>query len=259
MDKTASGSDITLTIPYTYNQTQLTLTGFSYTVYDASGTVLTGPTADPSFNPANTQSVITIDGVHNVTTAKKDIRRVVCAMTTTAGTFNQTVFYEIEGDVLSLTPLTDSFMTYPDAIMVRGRMAEPMSYYDSLEDEDKVVALEAAYNSLNGLAFTVDGVTINDITSLTVTAFNALNPKFLEALKKAQIAEADVIVENNPIKDKIRMGIVSETIGESSMYFGTGNGAVSNPAGISDQGYKYLSKWLYASQTNAQIWTIRRS
>lgn len=271
MSKTASGCDITLTVDYIYNDSELTLTNFQYSVYNAAGTLLTGPTTDPDFDADNTSSTITIDGTHNTITTKKDIRHVVCSLVTVAGTYRKDVFYEVEGNVLLLTPLEDSFVTYPESVLIRSRISEPLTYYDALTDELKAVVLANAYDRINNLSFSYDAIQASTpspltydaqtLSDLSTGAFNALNARFLEAVKKAQIVEANSLVEYSPVSEKIRAGIISETIGESSMFFSQKNldRGSDNKLGISDEAYAYLGKWLFKGTSNSQIWKVRRA
>lgn len=253
----ASNTDITIEVPYEYNGTALTLTGFEYEVLDADSTVVLVRQADLNFNAANTFSRITIPDSANTTSAKRDVRLLNSYLITAAGTFTVPTVYLLKGNQLILTPLTDSFMTYTQSVLIRASMAEPQDYFDLLTDELKAVALEEAFRRLAKLKFKVGATIISDIKSMTLTDFNALNADFLLDLRKAQIAEANSIVENSPIRDKIRAGIISETIGESSMFFRQSGTPVTS-SGLTDDAELYLKNWLYSEATNSQIWRINR-
>jgi hypothetical protein len=86
---------------------------------------------------------------------------------------------------------------------------------------------------------------------MILSDFNALSADFLLDLRKAQIAEANNIVENSPIRDKIRAGIISETIGESSMFFRQAYPV--NKSGLSDEAEVYLKKWVYNDAASSKL------
>jgi hypothetical protein len=257
MDKTASGSDITLTVYHAYNDLALDVKSIKYTVYDATGVVIYTSTDPVTLGSGETNVVI--DGDLNKTTAKYDIRSVKFELTTDSGTYVINQFYEIEGDVLKLTPFVDSFMTFSESMLVKRRLSLPTPYFDALEDDDKAVALENAYGRLAALRYGCLAGT-QSLLDLDFQQVLALDPGFVEALKKAQLLEANHLVEVNPVKDKIRAGIISETIGESSMFFKqNGVDTRSIYPGISDDAYPLLGKYLWRETTNAQIWKLRRS
>lgn len=254
----ASNTDIDINVPYEYNGTSLTLTGFEYEVLDANSNVLLARQADPSFNAANTSSDLVISAAINTTTAKRDVRLLNCYLITAEGTYTVPIVYMLKGNQLELTVLADSFMTYSQAVLTRAGMAESQDYYDTLTPELQAVALEESFSRIAKLKFKVDGIAYTDLTALTVVAFQALNPAFLSDLYKAQIAEANRIVENSPIRDKIKSGIISETIGESSMFFKQA-GVPLTRNGLSDDAEQYLKKWIYQSETNSNTWRLYRA
>lgn len=258
MNKTASGSPITLTVVHAYNDEALELTGLNFTVFDTTGAALS--TKKAATVGSNGQTDITIEGALNETTQKFDVRSVEFELVTASGTYKLTEFYEIEGDVLKLTPFVDSFMTYPESMLVKRRISAPTPYYDSLEDAERAVALENAYNRLTALRFKLLPSGTHSLLDLTPLQVLVLDPNFLDALKKSQIIEANHLVEVNPVRDKIRSGIISETIGESSMFFRqSGVDVRSVYPGVSDDAYPLLSKYLFRETSNAQIWKLRRS
>lgn len=254
----ASNTDVTIEVPYEYGGTALSLTGFEYEVLDAAGTAVVARQADPDFTTAGSSSTLIIPASANASTAKRDARLLNCYLINASGEYVVSQAYILKGNMLVLTPLTDSFMTYPQSVMVRAQMAEPQEYFDLLSDELKSIALEEAFNRISRLKFKVGTTTILAIKGYSPTAFNALDPDFLLDLRKAQIAEANVIVENSPIRDKIRSGIISETIGESSMFFKQAGFPV-NRSGLSDEAEQFLKRWLYMDSASSQTWRVNRA
>lgn len=255
----SSGNSISITFIHGING-QASLSGISYKLTDVTGATLIPDTEVPDFNTAEQESTVLIPAEFNTITNKFDARVVEATYTGSDGSLTKTsVFYEIVGDVVKLTPMLDSFMYFPESFFIRKRIIEPMVYYDELSDTNKALALTAAFEKLVTLKFNVDGVK-TDLSTTTAEQLSGMDPKFVEALKLAQMVEANNLVENNPVKDKVRMGIISETIGESSMFFKQkGLDAPSYYSGISDDAYPYLSKYLWKSTSNGQVWRLRRS
>lgn len=263
MEEFAAGTDVTLTIDHSYNGTALTLTDLQFRVVDAQGVVLLDYATPAGFNPANSSTNIAIDGSYNGSTEKVDIRQINVNFVTAAGTYKTTVFYKLLGDLTALTVMEDSFMTFPEAVLTRARMSDRLEWYDALTDDVKAIALENAFNTIKKLAFKPLTTTTDDplyISTYTEANFRALSAEFQTALKRAQILQANALVEASPIRDKIREGIISETIGESSMFFKQTNvGNMPKFPGLSDDAYNAISSYLYTSSMSAQIWKVRRA
>ncbi len=266
MESFAAGTQVTLTINHANNGNALTLTDLQVQVVDTDGVEL-APFATPvGFNPSNTSTQVTIAGSLNQTSEKIDVRQINVKLVSASDTYNQTIYYKLEGDLTKLTPMVDSFMTFPESVVVRARMSDDLEYFDELPDALKAVALENAFTNLVKIGFngqiyatpTVSTCAVY-IKDFTAEQLKALNPKFLLALKKAQIAEANVLVEHSPVRDKIRQGIISETIGESSMFFKQGAVPGTKVAGMSDEAYGAMSDFIYKSTTSAQIWKLGRA
>lgn len=254
----ASNTAIVIPIEHKYNGVALTLTNMQYEVLDADSVVLQAKTDVPGFNASNATTQVNISEAINTTAAKRDARLLNCYLVTATGEYIVTQVYVLTGNQLNLTPLEDSFMTFADSVLTRFKMAEEQEYYDSLSDEIKAVALEEAFNRIRKLKFRIGTTIITDIKSLSLSAFQALDADFLLALKKAQIAEANNIVENSPIRDKIRSGVISETIGESSMFFSR-----TLPSGkfhgLADDTYEYIKPYVYRDITSSQTWKLGRA
>lgn len=254
----ASNTDIEIEVPYEYNGTSLTLTGFEYEVLDAAGATVLARQADPNFSASASSSLLNIPDTANTTTAKRDVRLLNCYLIAASGTYVVAQVYMLKGNQLILTPLNDSFQTFTQSVLTRASMAEPQDYFDSLTDELKAISLEESFIRLAKLKFKVGDLVINDIKSMAINDFNALDPAFLAAIRKAQIAEANSIVENSPIMDKIRSGIISETIGESSMFFKQ-SGPPMTKTGLSHDAEDYINPWVYKGDTSSNVWRIARA
>lgn len=254
----ASNTKVSIDIPHEYNGKALELTNMKYEVLDASATVLVAKTDVTSFSAATASTTVDIDTTYNTTTAKRDTRLLNCYLINADGEYIVSQVYMLKGNQLLLTPLTDSFMTFVESVLIRSKMPEEQDYFDFLSDELKSVALEEAYERIRKFQFKLGTTTYTDLTTLTTVEFAALDADFLMALKKAQVAEANAIVENSPIRDKIRAGIISETIGESSMFFSRSlpHGRLS---GLSDEAYEYLKRYIYRDTTSAMVWKVNRA
>ena len=286
----ASSTDVTLTIPHVGNGGSIDVTGLKYEVRNADGDLLVALTTAIGFNPASTSTNIIIPKTINTITTKMDIRQVDVYLETGGGTFKQSIFYKILGDLIKLTPMVDSFMTFPQAILLRMKTSENLMYYDALPDELKCVALENAYKALvkvkyvdprylnksyddygyynqnqitdydiggySGIRFQIKGI---DISGYNQSQFNALPQDMRDAITKAQLIEANYLVENSPIREKIRLGVISETIGESSMFFKQNGPTGSKFPGVSDEAYIYLKEYLWKNATSSQSMRIGRA
>lgn len=266
MEEFAAGTDVFLTFPHTHNGNSLTVTDLQYQVLDSHGTILIDYATAPSFDPAATSTIITVLKQFNASTDKIDVRQINVSFVTATGTYKETVYYKLIGDVTKLTVMKDSFMTYPESVVVRAKMSDKLEYFDLLPDGMKATALENAFETLKKLKFNPAKCGGSsraerglDISSYSADQFKTLPMELQTALKKAQIVEANVLVEASPIREKIRAGIISETIGESSMFFKQGATGNSKYPGLSDEAYVYLSAFVFKSATNAQIWHLRRA
>ena len=264
MEEFAAGTDVFITIPHVSNGNNLDVTDLQYQVLDAYGEELIAFTTAPSFDPAASSTMITVLATYNNSAQKIDVRQLNVKLVTAQGTYKQTILYKLVGDVTKLTPMVDSFMTYPESVIIRAKLSEDLKFFDMLTDEIKAVALENAYERIIKSKF--DFAPIGrcqergtDISTYTLDQFKTLPVAFQEAVKKAQLVEANMLVENSPIREKIRTGIVSETIGESSMFFRQSAVGGSKLTNMSDEAYSHIKDWIWWSATNAQIWRLARA
>lgn len=141
-----------------------------------------------------------------------------------------------------LTLMANSVVTYPEALALRQEFAK-LDGWDVSDRTRQAAALAQAYRNLCRMAFKVPGYRADNqsavgyaafgtgtdlwnwdgrrvrLSTLTLEQFDALPEPFRRAVKRAQLAEANVLLGGDPIADKRKSGMISETVGESSGFF----------------------------------------
>lgn len=137
----------------------------------------------------------------------------------------------------------DSFMSYDEAIL----MLEDMPGVAAIKSQPKSeveATLKNAYRLLSQYTYQDNTGTHYDLTRYDAEQLDALEPGFLQALCYAQLVEANEYADPNSVYWKRMNGIMSETIGESSMMFRAG--AVNN-IGVSRRAMMFLRNYLVLS------------
>lgn len=215
-------------------------TSGSYRVLDIDGAVLIADTAIADMSGEST--AVTIPAVHNALPEGKTrtMRLVEFTFVTSKGTYVSEERYLLEsGD--GLVVYENSFMGYSEALIF-GMDLSNTPGWDGALPREQISALKEAYSQIVKLRFSVSDFNVD-------FAFNELLPEhlavipdyFLEDLKRAQIAEADLFLGGDPIDYKRRMGLMSETIGESSNMFRPGKPIFQT---IGSRAMRYLSRYL---------------
>lgn len=135
----------------------------------------------------------------------------------------------------------NSFQSYYQAIL----MAEEVPGTDVFKNMDKaeqVAALISSYRMISTLTFMSKGQIVYNIGSLNAEELDKLDPGLLEALCIAQVLEANEALDTNSAHSKRLDGIMSETIGESSMMFRSGKVATNTV--LSRRAMGFLRKYL---------------
>ena len=234
-----SGAEVNLFQPIVnYDDEAIYPTSATYRVEDEDGVEILADTAI-TFEPDDTEIQLVIDAAHN-TLAVDDwtkMRVVIIKFVTDGHDFIYTHRYIVrQGD--RLAEWTNSFQTFNSATMFAFDITRTPGW-DHASEEERKTALIEAYNNIVKLKFSgVAFDTIGDwqsydggmsffnegfyLTSLEQTQIDDLSADFVEALKRAQIYEADYLLGGETVEDKRRTGLMSETIGESSNMFRPG-------------------------------------
>lgn len=237
-----SGKPASYSIPLVDDQgAAIAATGVTWKLFDELGDELStgaGTIASGAAEFTIPQGNLTLNP--SVTSAGREL--VVYAATATAGTF------EIRNYFILLSPaplvrMVNSFVTYLEALNLRRSFASTMNGWDAaLDDTKRSAALAHAFSTISRMRFNIpftDGQSVAQnyaaygtgedvpfgytrrvrLINLTEAQFDELPEQFKYAVRRAQMVEADNLLGGNKIEAKRRDGIISETIGESSMFF----------------------------------------
>jgi hypothetical protein len=184
---------------------------------------LTAVTGDPELT-------IEIPADKNTLTAGavRALRMVEVFFSSPTGVRKVTVEYVIEAEH-TLVVNVNTFQTYGEAVL-GGYELFSLPGWAGATKIDRAAALVAARRNISQLRFRYvfdayqdrieNTFGVSDLTMIAKSTWDALPADFKEALKRAQIIEADYLLTggDNAVDAKRRMGIISETVGESSMF-----------------------------------------
>lgn len=166
--------------------------------------------------PTDTEFVASIPAEANAITSPRGYRLIEVRIENVDGTTLKTVDYLLERSD-ALQPLENSFMTYGQA-MIFAEDVTGLQTFGSADRSEKVRGLVNAFHTICDMAYRVQGEEIN-LKRMSQADFDMLPETFRSAICRAQVIEADEALNQFSIRRKRQEGLMSETIGESSMMF----------------------------------------
>lgn len=220
MDRYFADQPIVITVPTTSNEvTDVgTVVSIAYAISKVAPAV--AAIANDTFDPAVDSNRITVDFTASPITVPT-----VVQVDYTLTTATQAYTYYFNFVVMPSETLVvgeNSYQSYFDAVLNAEGLAAVDSFKGATKS-DQIAALRNAYQIINSLVFCDKYDEYYDLGSLDETALGEIEPEFLQALKYAQVIEANEMLDVNSIHYKRLDGLMSETIGESSMMFRPGN------------------------------------
>lgn len=234
-----AGTDVTVLIPFKdLNGAAVVPTGLSYRISGQGGDVLLADTVLPL--PSGNEVSIDIDGSINEIVDLMDARVVTLSMTTDVGTIAVEHVYLLAKPA-RLAVMVNSFQTMAQAHLEAAQMPNLIGW-NGATDLERATAMIEAFRRLTRLGYRIrrpeDLDAQNVITDFVDTKVieprlwplidegrwlsNLYTDEFRRALRCAQVAEANEILRGDRVNEKRRAGLLSETIGESSMMFRVG-------------------------------------
>lgn len=256
MNTYPAGVGLQITIPMTdLNEEPVTALSASARVLDESEEVLDGSL---TVEIGGEDAVVTVPAGVNQLAAGVigGARTIELAIETAEGTFIKSEFYLIQASIRLAVP-TNSFQTYTQALLTASTMPA-MPGWLMHEPKERQNALMEAYRRITKLGFWIRPsdnpdymnridlgeerhITPDNWDIMTADDYAGLPEHFKKALRFAQLAEADDVLGGDAIGKKRRSGILSETIGESSMMFKAGKAL---DYGLSGSSAKYLVNYV---------------
>lgn len=266
MKKFAANTDCVITYDLAENDYEQ-VTGYSWVLKDEKGDTLTS-SSDTSISPSddatstnpseevgiyqteeNVEKIeVKIDKKYNQLAEGETLgyRRLVINISDNIGTSTDSVEYILEGE-LDLIPMKNSYQTFGEAQLNVAKISG-LDDWESIPMSTKLAALITAYNKIGKLNFAIPvksdslsedahtsifGVTqteieIPNLNSLSLDEFEALDEGFKNAIKMAQVVEANSVSGFDAATEMKRNNVLSYTIGETSQMFKTGNTYVSS-------------------------------
>lgn len=180
-----------------------------------------------AFSPGDTSVTVQVPAEDNeladgVVQAARILR---VDVVTAAGTLHKSTSYIVAGQV-RLQVMVNSFQTLENAELLARDMVGGSGWGQGTDDQ-KAAALIEAFNRLTRIPMrywtTVNDhqcerfISAADWREMTADAFLELPSGLRNALRAAQLQEADTLLADDPIARKHKDGVISETIGDSSM------------------------------------------
>jgi len=251
MDMYLGGTDVTSLVALADSfGNPLTVSTLEYEVVDQTGTAVVARAPIVGFVAGSPSVTITVPASANTLTSPnvRETRRINLYGVVAGNTLLITQLYAIEANAVLVTG-ENSFQTYDEAELTSLDIPN-LNGWNAATYREKIAALMEArvrlcklnYSILNSnlwaqdsLNFVPEGVWVSpwalgpfnfngDISYIPADSFVNLPPRFLKALRLAQVAEANYItgIANGQVIDKQAQGIVEDTVGESKQVFTRG-------------------------------------
>lgn len=196
----------------------------TFEVRDEAGVVIAAAAALDLTGVTDALAVTVLGNLNGLEGKTRGARTVIVAMTFSDGGYVEPVSYLLI-PALRLKRLTNTFVTDGEALITRSEMPA-LDGWDAAEKEDRTAALITAHRSLCRLTLRYkrdsEGagyIYVTELDKLLDSEWAELPVEVQTALQRAQMREADILLRGDPVADRRRSGIVSETVGESSMFF----------------------------------------
>jgi hypothetical protein len=209
-------------------------------VEDQTGGVVLEESAVPGSALEGDEATLSIPGANNTlaSNAYRGLRLVRLryrAPDSFAGWREVEFAYDVIGLDGELVVQKNSFVTYNEALLLAREMTETESF-DAASREARVATLAEAWRTLVRLNYDLPddydrimsrvtdfpGADPGDIADMTAEEFLALDPLFVMAIKRAQVAETVERLGGRSVADARAKGLLSSSIGEVSQMYRSG-------------------------------------
>jgi hypothetical protein len=243
-------TDIIVSVDYPIDGTAPVVpTRVEYEVLDQDGAVLIARRDAVSGELADNVLSVEVGNAHNDLAGALRVMRSVRAYFTKASgaILPATVRYVVEA-ADRLIVMTNSFQTLDQAALTRMEMPA-LDGWDMAAEGEQIGAMVTAFDAICRMTFKYrvsqeamewDSVAVDefglyryvtDMRLRDMDDWNSFPADFRKAMQRAQLYEANTKLAGDPIGDKRALGIVSESVGESKMFF-SNKAPLRHPVGM---------------------------
>ena len=258
-----AGSNVTADIEVPkYKDEVITASSISYDLYDQDeGEVSTNVTVAGYQAGDTTIEIETSAAQNDIGSAKFGARKLVVRFQTADDGEFTVVYRYLVSASSRLEMLANTFMAYDRALVTRMDFAS-LNGWDAASEDQRISALIHAHKNLTKLRFRFPPEETNpvasqshlkglrtytyvtDMSQIDQADWDTFTPSFKSALRAAQLLEADSLLAGDIIRDKREKGIVSETVGESKLFF---NNRPPLRLGVSIDAFEQIQRFVHFS------------
>lgn len=249
MDIFSAGTAVTLSVPLQDRSgNPLSVTAVEYLITDEEGAQVSPAYLLDDFSPGSSEATIVVSAAENTLAAgvARGLRNLSLTCTVGGNRITIRAAYAIQAED-PLVVGVNSFMSYAQAEFTALSLPN-LGAWNGADEQTRIAALidarshicQLSFNQLNSnvnwgqdsLNYVPEGRYDTDyigtssmflfngnLDLLRPDQFAALPTRFVDALKRAQVVEADSILGGNGIEQKRREGLTQDDIGESRQSF----------------------------------------
>lgn len=200
------------------NNSLMSPSSASYILLDENDLELIPPTPlDMTSSP--TSSVIEVVAANNtLTDTNRAFRRLIVDYSDSLSSYQVEIPYIIES-IGVVSAGENSFASYGSLILESLNLSNMEAFNEASISDQRAALINAWHNISNISVSGIEGVSKTD--QITSEMIGEINPRIMQRLKQAQLIEANFILGGDPIEDRRRSGMISDSSGESAQFFRT--------------------------------------
>lgn len=207
----------------------LPVTSVEYRLIDQNDAEVIAKTAFGGYVAGDQEIEIVVPAESNALTppATREIRVLELFLHTNTGVMRKSFEYMIEAEAV-LVEAVNSFMAYGKSVLIASEIPRLDGWNDATK-EQRITALMRARMNIGQLRFRhvfdkhqdiiENTLAVADVTEATPAQWAAFPESFKEALRRAQVIEADYLLGGDERGEYRRQGLMSMTNGESKQFF----------------------------------------
>lgn len=236
-----AGSKVTVSVaaPVDGAGAVVATTGVEYAIFDQTRATILARGALAGYTSGDAAASVVIAATENelAAGAERELRRIEVYFLVAAGDERLVSTTYIIQSASPLTMMVNTFQVLDEAELTALEFPS-LEGWAMATDQQKIAALTSAHDNMCRLSYkylteadqqALDITTDQDrwgrpyyyvpsMKHATEDTWDEFSADFKRALRRAQVVEADILLAGDPVGDKRRQGIITETIGESKVF-----------------------------------------